>query len=434
MMVYIPVWSNSAVTGADGLRASRVDWKRVWRILRNAALFVAAVSVTAFYFTGGGFLLGADGIVTRERVAIAVPFDARVTQVFVHPGDKVEVGQKIAVVESASLTRAFSELSVEMARISSRVAEIESRRTVVDSMIPFTEVTSRQAKLFLDALVKAGDKGSGAHNSIQEMTTTNLTAVDRQAKYFQEALVKAGENGLVNNKFIQEMTSTNLTATERAVSLKAEQDSLPLELKINLAALDAENIAYANLKKIYNDGVFTASVSGTVGNNVAVVGQVLAPEHSGLADIYIGKSFVLAFMPENYLFDIEEGQAVGIRAHNQTFMAHIEKVLPLTEALPLEFQNPNKVRDRGQMVRIAFNDANQIALNQKIRVTDCYTSQCVGFVQAIQKAGNFAAKAVKSGFIAVADTFLPANKTVSFNLSSARNAAEQGAVSSAPAD
>src|ERR1700730_14916834 len=147
------VLTNSSVAVKE-LRTSRVGWKRLWRILMNGALFVAVVSATAFYLSGGGLLLQADGLVTRERVAIAAPYDGRVTQMFVHPGDKVEAGQKIAVVESPSLTRALSELSVEKARISSRIAQIESRRTVLDSMSAFTEVTARQAKLFLDALVK----------------------------------------------------------------------------------------------------------------------------------------------------------------------------------------------------------------------------------------------------------------------------------------
>jgi multidrug resistance efflux pump len=384
------------------LGASRVVWKRLWLILRNAALFVAAVSLTAYYFTGGGFFLNADGVVTSERVAIAVPFDGRVTQVFVHPGDKIDVGQRIAVVESASLTRTLSELSMEMARINSRIAQIEARRTVVDSLSPFTEVSARQAKLFLDALAKAGEFGSANHRSVQEVRSTKLTAVERQVLYFQQALIKAGENGLVNNKFIQEMTASNLTTTERAAGLMAEQNSLPIELKSNLAALEEAKAAYANLKKIYNEGVFTATVNGTVGNNVALVGQVVAPEHAELANIYTGKTFVLAYMPENYFFNIEEGQAVRIRARNQTFKAHIEKILPLTEAVPLEFQSPNKVRDRGQLVRLAFDDEGvQLTLNEKIRVTDCYTSRCVGIVQSILQAGKTASSEVGSARNAV---------------------------------
>ena len=45
-------------------------------------------------------MLDADGLVTRQTVAVASPWpDARIRQINVRPGDWVEAGQKIAVVE-----------------------------------------------------------------------------------------------------------------------------------------------------------------------------------------------------------------------------------------------------------------------------------------------------------------------------------------------
>jgi hypothetical protein len=57
-------------------------------------------------------------------------------------------------------------------------------------------------------------------------------------------------------------------------------------------------------------------------------------------------SFVLAYIPESYLFDVEEGQKVAVKARGQMVVGYIEKVLPVTEALPPEFQLPNKTRGR----------------------------------------------------------------------------------------
>jgi hypothetical protein len=63
----------------------------------------------------------------------------------------------------------------------------------------------------------------------------------------------------------------------------------------------------------------------------------------------MGASFVLAYIPESYLFDVEEGGKVAVKARGQTVAGYIEKVLPVTEALPPEFQLPNKGVGNGPM-------------------------------------------------------------------------------------
>jgi multidrug efflux pump subunit AcrA (membrane-fusion protein) len=419
-MTYKTVSSEAS----NELRTSRLAWKRLRRLLVDGALVVTVASATALYVSGAGLLLRADGTVTRERVAIAVPYEGRVTQVFVHPGDAVETGQKIAVVESSAIIRTLSEISAEKARISSRIAQIEARRAVVESLTPFTEVTARQARLFLDALVKAGENGSANHKPMQEKTSPNLTPAERQANYLEEALIKAGRNIIVNNKFILEMTSANLSATERAISLKAEQTSLATELKANLAALDELNTAHANLKRIYNDGVLYATASGTIGSKVGAVGQVLASGQAEFADVHSGKNFVLAYMPENYLFSIEEGQAVVVDARNQTLNAHIEKILLITDALPPEFQSLNKAGGREQLVRISFDedqssDPNQLAVGQKIRVRGCYTSDCRGEVLLLLRKFTIAmGEAIKKGLLGGAGAAVGATKKASFEAGS----------------
>ena len=107
-----------AINGAEELSASRVNWKRLRRLALNCGLLACAVSGTVFYMNGGvsGVLLRADGLVLRERVAVAPAFDGRVAQVFVRPGDHVEKGQRIAVVKSVAISRTLADLAAEKAR------------------------------------------------------------------------------------------------------------------------------------------------------------------------------------------------------------------------------------------------------------------------------------------------------------------------------
>ncbi|HSB58368.1 MAG TPA: hypothetical protein VLD66_02080 [Methyloceanibacter sp.] len=112
-----------------------------------------------------------------------------------------------------------------------------------------------------------------------------------------------------------------------------------------------------------------------MGGKVALVGEVLSAGNDKVASIYAGTSFVLAYM-ETYLFDVEEGQEIAIKAHGETIPGHIEKVLPVAESLPPEFQLPTKARGRGQLVRVAFSDEHELPVEQKVQVTRCHLGNC----------------------------------------------------------
>jgi multidrug resistance efflux pump len=333
------------------LQASKVGWKKLRRVLLTTMFLGGIGAAGAYVLSGDSVLLSADGIVTRQRVAVAAPWqDARVRDVYVRPGDKVEAGQKIATVESATMLRSLAELSAEKARISSRISQLDARKSVATTLMPLAEQNVTQTEGFLNALQKAGS------------------------------------NGLTVSKNLQEMTSASVQASERYLSMKAEQSSLETEVDANKKALNQVSSAYDDLQSAYNNGVLYAPVSGYIGANVAMAGEVLNGGKDRIANIYTGPSFVLAYIPESYLFDVEEGQKVAVKARGQTVAGYIEKVLPVTEALPPEFQLPNKVRGRGQLVRVSLSDGNTFAIDQKSQITSCYFQNCRAGVSEVVRA------------------------------------------------
>src|SRR5438445_12691878 len=105
------------------LQASKVGWKKLRRVVLTTMLLGGIGAAVAYLLSGDSVLLSADGIVTRQRVAVAAPWqDARVRDVYVRPGDKVEAGQKIATVESDKLLRSIAEIEATTASITSRSA------------------------------------------------------------------------------------------------------------------------------------------------------------------------------------------------------------------------------------------------------------------------------------------------------------------------
>ncbi len=324
------------------LQESNVVWKKLRSILFASALVFGVGATGVYVMSGRSVLLGADGMVTRQRIAVATPWhDARIREVYVRPGDKVEAGQKIAIVESTTILRSLADLSAEKARISSRMAELDARKAVVATLLPLAESSAKQAQAFL------------------------------------ATIQKAGADGLAVNKSLHEMMAASVQASERFLSMQAEQTSIGVEIEANKKAMDQVSAAYDNLQHSYDNGILYAPVSGHIGSNVAMVGEVLSAGKDEIAGIYTGASFVLAYIPESYWFDVEDGQKVAVKVRGQTVAGYIESVLPVTEALPPEFQLPNRARGRGQLVRVALaNNDDEIAVGQKALVTSCYVMAC----------------------------------------------------------
>ncbi len=332
----------------EALSAAGINWKRLRQYALYCGLLGCGISGTAFYMNTGfsGMLLRADGHVARERVAISPAFEGRVSEVFVRPGDHVAKGQKIAIVKSVTISREFANLEVERARLMSKVAQLEARKQVIADTLPLARANAERAATFLTDL-----------NSAQA-------------------------SGLVVSKSVQEMTSASLSAAEHAVGLQAELGSLSAEVDANRVALKRVTLAYDELSATYADGTLYASVSGDVGATVVPVGQVISAGNGAVADIFTGKGFVLAYLPDSYLFDVSEGQAVTVKARNEVFDAHIDRVLPLAQNLPSDLQRPNRVVERGRLVRIALPDSNELPMDQRVRIQTALLSDARGWMQA----------------------------------------------------
>jgi len=361
--------AHVAAAGRD-LRASLLSWRRLRRILWNGGFMVIVAGFVALYLNGGipALMLRADGLVSRDRVTVAPPFEGRVAAVLVHPGDVVERGQKIAVVESATISRTLSELSADGARLSIGVAQLAARHRVATQTLPIAETNANQTSAYLTDLMKASARGLAVNRSLQEMMTASLTAFDRVA------------------------------------TLRAERDALPGELEAERSALNENRAAYQRLSALYAGGTLYANASGIVGNNLAAVGEVIATGSRGIADIYTGTSFVLAYVPDSYLFSIAEGESVGVKVRNAIFNARIDRILPITETLPDKLQNSNKARERGRLIRIALLDPNELPIDQQIEVTGCYVADCrLSLVQAAAVEIRKLVATISSAVIAAVD-------------------------------
>jgi len=84
----------------------------------------------------------------------------------------------------------LAELAAEKARIGARLAQLNARKTYVNTLLPLAQANSAETQSFV------------------------------------ETLQKAEANGLVRSKTLQELMAARVQASERHLSLQAEQSSL----------------------------------------------------------------------------------------------------------------------------------------------------------------------------------------------------------------
>ena len=192
------------------LNVSQVRWRR----LRNLVLIAIALAVTGAIainlISGGVMLLRASGLVTREHVAIGAPYqETRVKEVFVHPGDKVEAGQKIAVVESTSISRTLAELSVEQARLDTRIAAIEAREAAIRRLLPAAEANARQAQDYLDKVSDASRKGLAVDKALTDTTSAAFASAEKQQSLKAEQVSLEGEDSASDTSKLAQVSGWN---------------------------------------------------------------------------------------------------------------------------------------------------------------------------------------------------------------------------------
>ena len=198
----------------------------------------------------------------------------------------------------------------------------------------------------------------------------------RQAQDYLDRVSGASRNGLAVDKLLTDMTSAAFAAAEKHQSLKAERISLAVELATYHNALKEVSGTYDSLQHAYASGALYAPVSGYVGSKVMSAGSVLGPGGNDIAAIYTGPSFILAYLPDSYLFDFKIGQRVYVRSYTQSIVGLVEDLLPMTDAMPPEFQMPGDVRQRGQVFKISIPEGASLPLDQKVKISACYFNMC----------------------------------------------------------
>lgn len=298
-------------------------------------LLVIFVGAVLNYFFGDYFLLRADGLVLRDHTVVATTYIARVEKVDVTEGQKVEKGEPLLQLQSTELLERIADLSAKQADLAAKATEFKIRADSVEQLLPLAERREKESEKVLKLF-------------------------DGMAK-----------EGFVRSVPYADALSANYDASKDRVTLASQARVLKDELSaLDKARKDANN-TFADLQALYADGLIRAPISGSIGTTVPYVGNVYRPGEP-LLNIYWGEPYVLLFLPRRYLFSIDVGMELKITDGQHTEKGTVTQILPLTDALPKEFQNTFQPSDRNQLAKVKLPANSRFPLHQKVSITESF--------------------------------------------------------------
>ena len=306
-------------------------------------IYLALVTVLGLlvlnYGVGDAIILRADGTVLNDRYIVAATYPAKVLRVNVREGQKVQAGQELVELESSEMLKEISELSIRASELSIREAQLRNRRNTVASLLPLAE----------------------RHASESNTQISRLDAIKAR--------------GLVSAQRMDEALSSEYVAASQLTELRAQSGAVDDELSLVERSQKKAAAALAQLESFYDKGTMRATAVGTVGARVPVAGQVVKVGDE-LLQVNSGKAYIIAYMPDMYLFEVKSGDKVSIGGGSHRVAGEVESILTVADALPAEFQNMFRPRDRSRLIRVKLPDDRGFAVSQKIRVGGCVAGWC----------------------------------------------------------
>ncbi len=303
----------------------------IGRAIYLGILGIFVVAILNFLF-GDMIFLRADGLVLKDQTTVATTFVARIQQVDIREGQQVEKGQVIMHLQSTEMLERLADLSARRARLVADTVEFRIRAETVEELLPLAKKREGEAMRVV--------------GKFDELALAGLTT----ASSYDTAL------------------TANFSAQGDRIKLATQLKTLEKEVDTLREARELAEKTLSDLQAHYADGVVRAPISGSVGVSVPSVGNVYRTGEPMLA-VYSGDPYVLAYLPQRYLFSIQVNDTVVVSDGRHSTSGVIAEILPVTAALATEFQNTFKPRDRSQLAKIRLTGTLTFPLLQKVAVT-----------------------------------------------------------------
>src|SRR4029079_14078368 len=154
-----------------------------------------------------------------------------------------------------------------------------------------------------------------------------------------------------------ELVKSELESAQSQSEIEAERRALEETLPELESAVSSSKQAIERLRETYADGVVEAPADGVVGYLHVSKGSVGRPG-ARLREFFRGAPYVLAYVPEGVLYELQPGDSIKIRIGFKTYTGHVSRLYPIAGQLPKDFQNTFQPVARARIVRIEFDQTD----------------------------------------------------------------------------
>lgn len=295
------------------------------------AMLAMVAAAVGNHLWGDLVIFRADGLIVQDRIEIEAGFVGRLEELPVRIGQRVEKGTVVARLESIDIVERLAQLSLRVAELTNTSIEQDNTIAVAEQLLPLAAERRNDRQVILASLTGLNHKG--------------FVTVEKMKLAMDD--LRAAEEIQIRLR-----TSLDQNGHARAARGTAMQHAIK---------------AFENLKAVYGDGVVTAPASGVIGTALPAPGEVFLTGEPILS-IHSGDKYVLAYLPPRYLFSVTVGEEVKLSAGPLVATGQVEDILPVSDALPQEFQRRFQPTERGQLARIKLNGAQDWPLNAKVEI------------------------------------------------------------------
>ena len=316
----------------DTLRSDQRGKSRKIGQIVYLGLLGALLLFVANSFIGPMLYFKADGLVVQSRYVVASPFSARISTLYVKPGQKVHAGDLLLELQSHSVLRDIASLTARQATLVARKAELTTDIEAANLLLPLAR-----------------------------------TRVSETRKRLQDIRFLVRKR-LVSNTRRSSVEKEHLTASQDLMRLRSRLKSSIEEKRLISNTLTQASKALKKLKSNFHNGQMYSPYDGFIGSAVPNEGEVVKPGNV-LLNVFTGAPSILAYIPTGRFYEIRAGDRVNISNGFKSGTGHIEELLPVAGALPAEFQKTFQPRGRNQIARITIDPPSKFALFTKVSVS-----------------------------------------------------------------
>jgi multidrug resistance efflux pump len=301
--------------------SSEVRTKRSQKLGRFI-YFSVVIALFAFIFDlffGNYLYLKAPALIVKDEQSVSLGFAGVVEAVFVEEGDNITKGAHIAKVRSLETNKDVANL---LSNTNSYIFELQDKERRL--------------------------------NSLEELIPLARSRVENLEKA-NRAVGSLGEQGLITQNRSEVLADRLFEAQQDYVELKAERQSLALQIEQNQEELRLFEAVLEDISTTFNSGNITSLLPGVVEKIHVLPGEYVQPG-AVLATVLHGEPYVTGFLEVGRLFDLNVNDEVFVRTGGSQITGRVVSIDPIAPEVLPEFQLAFDAQARMQSFKVALDN------------------------------------------------------------------------------